>query len=69
MNGPAVASSGRARRTGSRQMASISAVYHTRGAGEGIRRGMSGVTRSSDQIIDPRCSKLWSEIVVGACVV
>lgn len=68
MNGPAVASSGRARRTGRREMASISAVYYTRGAGEGIRRGMSGVTRSSDQIIDPGYSKSWSEIGCGrAC--
>lgn len=38
MNGPAVASSGRARRTERREMASISAVYYTTGGGEGIRR-------------------------------
>lgn len=39
MNGPAVARSGRASRTERREMASISAVYYTRGAGEGIRMG------------------------------
>lgn len=69
MNGPAVASSGRARRTERREMASISAVYYTTGAGEGIRRGLSGVTRSSGRVTDPRYSKSWCEIVVGVGVV
>lgn len=68
MNGPAVASSGKARRTGRREMASISAAYYTRGAGKGIRRGISGVTRPSGRVVDPRYSKSWSEIVVGVCV-
>lgn len=30
---------------------------------------MSGVTRSSGRIIDPRCSKMWLETVVGVCSV
>lgn len=46
VNGPAVASSGRASMAARREMASISAVYYTTGAGEGSRMGLSGVTKS-----------------------
>lgn len=63
-----MASSGRARRTGRSETASISAVYYTRGAGDGSRRVVSGVRRSSGRVTDPRYSKSWSEIVLGDSV-
>lgn len=67
MNGPAVARSGRARRTGRREMASISAVYYPGGDGEGYPQAMGGVMRSNGRLVDHRYLESWSEPGVGVC--
>lgn len=59
MNGPAVASSGKASRIGRREMASISAVYYTRMDGKDFRRRVSG-----NKIQRPLTRPQISEIVV-----